>query len=107
MLYVWDAYLNSKDEYKVPTAVPMSATSEILTDLPPALVITAENDVLRAEGEKYAKKLSKAGVETICVRYLDIGHGFVTMPILKPQGNAAIAQTVDVLRKHWSPESKL
>lgn len=107
MVYVWDAYLNSKNEYAVPTAVPMSSSSEVLKGLPPALIITAENDVLRTEGEKYAKKLSEAGVDAVCVRYLDIGHGFVTMPILRQQGNAAISQTVDTLKKHWSSENKL
>ncbi|GAN02440.1 esterase [Mucor ambiguus] len=107
MEYVWDAYITSTDQHTVPTVVPMSASAEVLQDLPPALIITAESDVLRSEGEAYAKKLNQAGVDAICVRYNSIGHGFVSMPVLKPQGVAAIAQTVDLLRKQWSPDSRL
>lgn len=107
MEYVWDAYLNNEAERKIPTAVPMSASLELLKDLPPALILTAESDVLRTEGELYAKKLTKAGANAVCVRYLGIGHGFVTMPDLRPQAHAAIAQTVDILKKHWSPLTKL
>jgi acetyl esterase len=107
MQYVWDAYLANEKEKKLPTAVPMSASLEVLQGLPPALILTAESDVLRTEGELYAKKLAKAGVDALCVRYVGIGHGFLTMPELKPQAHAAIAQTVDILRKHWSLQSKL
>jgi len=107
MQYVWDAYTTSIDQHTVPTVVPMSASTEVLQDLPPALIITAESDVLRSEGEAYAKKLNQAGVDAICVRYNSIGHGFVSMPVLRPQGVAAIAQTVDLLKKHWSSDSRL
>lgn len=107
MKYVWEAYTASVDQHSLPTVVPMSASAEVLQDLPPALVITAESDVLRSEGGAYAKKLNKAGVDAICVRYNGIGHGFVSMPVLRPQGTAAIAQTVDLLRKHWGSDSKL
>ncbi|KAI8644978.1 alpha/beta hydrolase fold-domain-containing protein [Parasitella parasitica] len=106
MQYVWDAYTRV-DQYALPTVVPMSAAVEALQDLPPALVITAESDVLRSEGEAYAKKLNEAGVDALCVRYNGIGHGFVTMPILRPQGIAAIEQTVALLGKHWSSGTKL
>jgi acetyl esterase len=107
MQYVWDAYLTNEKEKNIATAVPMSASLDVLENLPPALIITAESDVLRTEGELYAKKLTKAGVDTLCVRYLGIGHGFVTMPDLRPQAHAAIEQTVDILRKHWNSQSKL
>lgn len=107
MQYVWRCYTEGKEQHNIPTVVPMSASQEILKGLPPALIITAENDILRSEGEAYAKKLNKAGVPALSVRYLGIGHGFVSMPILKPQALAAIAQTVDILRKHWTLESKI
>jgi acetyl esterase len=107
MQYVWRCY-TEKNQHNTPTVVPMSASLDVLKGLPPALIITAENDVLRSEGEAYAKKLNKAGVPALSVRYLGIGHGFVTMPFLKPQALAAIAQTVDILRKHWkTSESKI
>lgn len=99
MQYVWEAYLSPGQEI-LATAVPMSSKS--LQDLPPALIMTAEKDVLRTEGELYGKKLNQAGVDTICVRYVGMGHGFLTMPFLQPQAIAAIAQTVHVLKSHWN-----
>ncbi|CEP14669.1 hypothetical protein [Parasitella parasitica] len=106
MQYVWDAYTRV-DQHNLPTVVPMSASIEALQDLPPALVITAESDVLRSEGEAYAKKLNGAGVDALCIRYNGIGHGFLTMPVLRSQGLAAVAQTVDLLKKHWSSGTKM
>ncbi|KAI8049797.1 alpha/beta hydrolase fold-domain-containing protein [Gilbertella persicaria] len=105
MLVVWDAYLNHANERHVATAVPMSSPKEVLEGLPPALIITAEADVLRTEGELYANKLTEAGVETMCVRYLGVRHGFLSAPQLRSQAHAAIAQTIDVLKKHWKEES--
>jgi acetyl esterase len=108
MQHTWETYLGPKgtDLHNVPTAVPMSNNK--LDGLPPALVITAENDVLRSEGEAYSKKLLKAGVPALSVRYQGCGHGFTTIPDNNPQALAAIAQTIDILRKHWSSsKSKL
>ncbi|GAA5815939.1 hypothetical protein MFLAVUS_009458 [Mucor flavus] len=107
MQYMWDAYLTSKEERKLSTVVPFAAPLEELEDLPPTLVITAERDVLRSEGEAYAKKLQKAGVPTVAVCYVGTGHGFLTLPFLQNNALAAISQTVDTLRKHWSSDSKL
>ncbi|KAG2212734.1 hypothetical protein INT47_000711 [Mucor saturninus] len=106
MQYVWEAYLETNDQSTLATAVPM--VYDEFEGLPPALIITAERDVLRSEGEAYGKKLSTAGVDTVCVRYVGIGHGFLTMPFLQSQAHAAIAQTVHVIKSHWNSfESKL
>lgn len=107
MQYVWDAYLDNKEQYTIPTAVPMSSDMDLLQDLPPALIITAEKDVLRSEGEAYGRKLNRAGVDTLSVRYVGIGHGFLTMPFLQSQALAAIAQTIDIIKNHWNSKSKL
>jgi acetyl esterase len=73
---------------------------EQLTGLPPALVITAEADVLRDEGEAYANKLRQAGVPVTAVRYQGIIHDFVMLNALREThaAGAAIAQVIATLR---------
>ncbi|MBV8120751.1 MAG: alpha/beta hydrolase, partial [Alphaproteobacteria bacterium] len=61
MEWFWDAYLPDPTAREQPTATPLNASLDQLTGLPEALVIVDENDVLRAEGEAYARKLSDAG----------------------------------------------
>lgn len=77
MKMFWDNYLPDEAARKEPTASPLRASSDILKGLPPALVITAERDVLRDEGEAYAHKLSEAGVLTTGIQYLGMVHGFI------------------------------
>ncbi|MFH8798677.1 alpha/beta hydrolase fold domain-containing protein, partial [Streptomyces sp. NPDC017936] len=76
------------------------ATTEQLTGLPPALVVTAEADVLRDEGEAYAGKLREAGVPVTAVRYQGVIHDFVMLDALREThaAEAAIHQAVGVLR---------
>lgn len=57
MKWFWDQYLPDHDMRNDPTASPLLASSEQLNGLPRALIITAENDVLRDEGEAYGRKL--------------------------------------------------
>ncbi|WP_346158649.1 alpha/beta hydrolase fold domain-containing protein, partial [Streptomyces roseiscleroticus] len=68
--------------------------------LPPALVVTAEADVLRDEGEAYANKLRAAGVPVTAVRYQGVIHDFVMLDALREThaAEAAINQAVAVLR---------
>ena len=84
-----------------PTASPLRASLEQLTGLPPALVITAEFDVLRDEGEAYARKLSEAGVRVTAVRYLGTIHAFTVLNDLAdtPAARGAIAQVNNELRR--------
>ncbi|KAI7900952.1 alpha/beta hydrolase fold-domain-containing protein [Cokeromyces recurvatus] len=108
MKYVWDAYLTSHQGcyQKEVTAVPMSASLDVLKGLPPVLMIIAEKDVLRTEGELYSKKLMKAGVNVVCTIYLGTHHGFLTLPQMsKPQSEAALEQIIGILRKHWNSQS--
>ena len=92
MEWFWDAYAPNKEDRKKVTASPLSAPAERLKGLPPALVIVDENDVLRDEGEAYARKLIQAGVEVTAVRFLATHHDFVMLNALAgtPASKAAI-----------------
>ena len=61
----------------------MKAEIDDLVGLPPTLIITAENDVLRDEGEEYARKLIEANVDTACVRINNTIHDFMMINPLK------------------------
>ena len=83
---------------------PLNATAEQLKGQPPALIITAENDVLRDEGEAYARKLTEAGVRSVVTRYNATIHDFVMLNALAtaPAAEAAVAQTRGFLRETLS-----
>jgi acetyl esterase len=100
MRWFWDQYTTDPAERAQPTASPLRATVEQLTGLPPALVITAEADVLRDEGEAYANKLREAGVPVTAVRYQGIIHDFVMLNALRAThaATAAITQATATLR---------
>lgn len=94
MQWFWDAYLPNKEDAKKITASPLQASIEQLKGLPPALIITDQNDVLRDEGEAYANKLMQAGVPVVATRYLGTIHDFVMLNALAntPVTHAAISQ---------------
>ncbi|MFJ7589580.1 alpha/beta hydrolase [Streptomyces sp. NPDC097617] len=100
MQWFWDQYTTDERERAQITASPLRATTEQLTGLPPALVITAEADVLRDEGEAYANKLRAAGVPVTAVRYQGVIHDFVMLDALRGThaAQAAISQAVATLR---------
>ncbi|WP_329556303.1 alpha/beta hydrolase [Streptomyces sp. NBC_00696] len=101
MQWFWDQYTTDEAERAQITASPLRATTELLTGLPPALVITGEADVLRDEGEAYANKLREAGVAVTAVRFQGIIHDFVMLNALREThaAEAAITLAVDTLRK--------
>jgi len=100
MEWFWNAYLPDELARKQITAAPLNASIDQLIGLPDALVIVAENDVLRDEGECYARKLARAGVRVTSTRYNGTIHDFVMLNALAdtPAARAAIAQTNALLR---------
>ena len=104
MKWFWDSYAPQQSARKEPTASPLQASLDQLSGLPPALIITDENDVLRDEGEAYAHKLMAAGVPVTATRYLGTIHDFVLLnPITNtPAPRAAIAEANVALRKAFT-----
>ncbi|MFD8986351.1 alpha/beta hydrolase [Streptomyces sp. NPDC059564] len=94
MQWFWDQYTTDESERAQITASPLRATTEQLKDLPPALVITAEADVLRDEGEAYANKLRAADVPVTAVRFQGIIHDFVMLDALRGTHAAEAAITL-------------
>jgi acetyl esterase len=77
MQWFWDQYTTNEKERSEITASPLKADSTDLQGLPPAMILTGEADVLRDEGEAYARKLREAGVEVTQARFQGIIHDFV------------------------------
>jgi acetyl esterase len=101
MEWFWDAYLPDQTKRAEITASPLRASLDELAGLPEAFVIVDENDVLRDEGEAYARKLTAAGVRTSSVRYNGIIHDFMMLnPVRETAAaTAAVEQAIHVLRK--------
>lgn len=76
MIWFWDNYLPDINARKEIYASPLQASLQQLKGLPPALIQTAENDVLRDEGEAYARKLNEAGVEVTLTRHEGLIHDY-------------------------------
>jgi acetyl esterase len=101
MAWFWDAYLPDVDKRAEITVSPLQASTDELAGLPEALVIVDESDVLRDEGEAYARKLVAAGVRTTAVRYNGIHHDFMMLNPLRETAAAtgAVEQAIHILRK--------
>ncbi|MFC4033474.1 alpha/beta hydrolase [Streptomyces polygonati] len=99
MQWFWDQYTTDPAHRAEITASPLRATTDQLVGLPQALVITAEADVLRDEGEAYANKLREAGVPVTAARYQGIIHDFVMLNPLRTThaAEAAINQAAAFL----------
>ncbi|MFF4400811.1 alpha/beta hydrolase [Streptomyces sp. NPDC001480] len=99
MRWFWDAYAPDRARRGEITASPLKADLDQLADLPPALVLVDEADVLRDEGEAYAAKLRAAGVDVTTVRYDGITHDFMMLNPLSDTHatRAAVAQAISVL----------
>lgn len=102
MIWFWDNYLPDQKKRKEIYASPLQAMIDQLKGLPPALIQTAENDVLRDEGEAYARKLDEAGVPVTLTRYMGLIHDYGLLnPIATvPAVQTALLQAAATIRKH-------
>lgn len=105
MKYGWDLYAPDAETRNNPYVSPLRASLDQLKGLPPALVITAENDPLRDEGEAYARKLKEAGVTVAAIRYNGTIHDFVLLNAIRyvPSTESAIGQINGSLRQYLEP----
>ena len=101
MMWCWDQYTHHAGERNEITASPLRASTEQLKGLPPALIITAEADVLRDEGEAYANKLREAGVRVMAVRFQGTIHDFMMLNAL---ATSAATRGAIILATGWLRE---
>ena len=104
MAWFWEAYLEEDTDIGDPSVSPLNYGAEELAGLPPSLVITDANDVLRDEGEAFASKLTLAGVKTQSTRYGFTTHDFVMLNAYAqtPATTAAITEAANFLKDHFT-----
>jgi acetyl esterase len=95
-----DKYLRTIEDRTNPYASPLLAKD--LSKLPPALIITGEYDVVRDEGEAYAKRLQQAGVQARSFRCPEIGHGAAYWAVASGLVQNALDEAVSALRQAFS-----
>jgi acetyl esterase len=100
MIWFWDNYTTSDTHRQDIFASPLRASLDQLKGLPPALVQTAENDVLRDEGEAYARKMNQAGVPVTLIRCLGMIHDYGMLNPLShiPETKSAIRYAAQELK---------
>jgi acetyl esterase/lipase len=101
MKWFWDSYTTDPRERQDVYASPLQASNERLKGLAPAIIQTAEMDVLRDEGEAYARKLDQAGVDVVSTRYNGLIHecGLLNATSQVPGVRSAILQASAELKK--------
>jgi acetyl esterase len=104
MRYYWDCYLGLATHGDAPYAAPLQAAD--LRGLPPALILTAQYDVLRDDGEAYAARLRRAGVPVRCTRYRAMHHGFLQFAASYADGRVALQEIADALRSAFASQEK-
>ncbi|PAA14969.1 alpha/beta hydrolase [Pseudomonas fragi] len=102
MKWFWDNYTTDPKQRADLYASPLRASVDQLKGLPPALVQTASADVLRDEGEAYARKLDQAGVPVTAVRYNGMIHDFGLLNVVSqvPAVRSAMLQASQELKAH-------
>ncbi len=97
--WYWQQYSARPQDLEDPSFAPARARRADLVGLPPALVITAEADVVRDEAEDYARAMREAGVTVTCTRYLGVVHDFVTLRPLQEMSStrSAVRQGAEFL----------
>jgi len=97
MQWFWECYLDEEEDGSHPYASPLRADD--LRGLPAALVITAEYDPLRDEGEAYAARLRDAGVPVTLTRYDGMVHAFFRRTARFDKAKAAMQEVADALKR--------
>ena len=102
MKWFWDNYTTDAHQRAEIYASPLRATTDQLKGLPPALIQTADADVLRDEGEAYGRKLDQAGVPVTAVRYNGMIHDYGLLNVVSqvPAVRSALLQASDELKQH-------
>ncbi|AZO86671.1 alpha/beta hydrolase [Stutzerimonas stutzeri] len=102
MKWFWDNYTTDANQRNEIYASPLRATTAQLKGLPPTLVQTAGADVLRDEGEAYARKLDEAGVPVTSVRYNGMIHDYGLLNVVSqvPAVRSAMLQASEELKQH-------
>lgn len=96
MEWFWNQYTMSQKDRNQITASPLRASCEQLKGLPAAMILNGEADVLRDEGEAYARKLREAGVDVTALRFQAIIHDFVMLNSLDQTKACRAAMDVSV-----------
>lgn len=96
--WYWDQYAATPDDLRNPALAPLQAKN--LDSLPPTLVLTAEHDPCRDEGEELARVLSAAGVEVFAIRLLGAVHGFYRHPDAFDVAEPALRSVAGFLSQH-------
>ena len=96
MLWFWETYCSTKAEREEPYASPLRATD--LSGLPNALVVTAEFDPLRDEGEAYAKELEKAGIQVKYKCYEGMVHDFFSTATAFESSRFGLLETIETIK---------
>jgi len=101
MIWFWENYLPDLKKREEIYASPLRAGMEQLKGLPPTLIQTAENDVLRDEGEAYARKLDEAGVDVTLTRYAGLIHDYGLLNPISgvPAVKTALLQAAATIKK--------
>lgn len=101
MKWFWDQYTTDPDQRAEVYASPLRASLEQLRGLPPAIVLNGEADVLRDEGEAYARRLREAGVPVTAARFQGMIHDFMMVDSMRDThaNQAALLLTSDFLSR--------
>jgi acetyl esterase len=97
MKWFWNHFVEDEGAANDPYVSPLRA--ENLSDLTPALIVTAEYDPLRDEGEGYGKRLQEAGVKVVLSRYDGMIHGFLRMTAHLDKAKDALDEVAGTLRE--------
>jgi acetyl esterase len=103
MIFFWESYLAHAGQGEEPYASLLRAAE--LAGLPPTLILTAQFDPLRDDGEAYAARLDRAGVPVRLTRYLDMNHGFLMCGAMFRSADCALQEIADALREAFRNRS--